>query len=261
MKLLIAHKYKRQINKILCDAFESYSVNKLYEKQIVNDIWLLTMQYELLDGENNICDIIRTYKLPPIMIRRLITLYRNNTHECPLKNILFVLSIYQRLTEDIIIDNADILCWFTTSKYQKITEYLLTKYEKYIDFRTLSANENINDDIIRKYRSSLSWFLLSVDYKFSIPMAKDFEDYIHWNSLLNGRKHNDKFITKFKHKFNWDLSSPDLSNKQIKKHRDKVKWNKLLYKKQKYVNWVDVLLDETTTPKIKHKYKSHWYIK
>ena len=97
------------------------------------------------------------------------------------------------------IGNFDIN-WVYISKYQKLSEEFIEKYNDKVDWSRISSNQKLSEEFIEKYYDKVDWWNISKYQTLSEEFIEKYIDKSNWFWISNYQKLSKEFIEKHKNK-------------------------------------------------------------
>ena len=161
--------------------------------------------------------------------------------------------IYNLLkTKDINFKNTNNSNWYKISKYQKLSEEFIEKFQDKVNWVQISGCLKLSEQFIEKFQDNVDWFLISEFQKLSEEFIEKFQDKVNWNLISACQKLSENFIEKFQDKVDWELIAvyQKLSEQFIENFQNKVYWIRIsqyqklsenfIEKFQDNVDWEDI---------------------
>ena len=92
--------------------------------------------------------------------------------------------IKEELPENFIDDFFYKLKPFCLERNQKLTRYLILKYQNALNWQLMSAYQELEEDIIELKYKEVNWYFISEKQKLSINFIKKWQNYLDYFSLL-----------------------------------------------------------------------------
>lgn len=92
--------------------------------------------------------------------------------------------IKEELPENFIDDFFYKLKPFCLERNQKLTRYLILKYQNALNWQLMSAYQELDEDIIELKYKEVNWYFISENQKLSINFIKKWQNYLDYFSLL-----------------------------------------------------------------------------
>ena len=92
--------------------------------------------------------------------------------------------IEDKLPENFIDEFFYKLKPFCLERNQKLTRYLILKYQNALNWQLMSAYQELDEDIIELKYKEVNWYFISEKQKLSTNFIKKWQNYLDYFSLL-----------------------------------------------------------------------------
>ena len=114
----------------------------------------------------------------------------------------YYISIYQKLSEELIDKYNNKVNWFCISEYQKLSEEFIDKYSNKVYWEYISNYQILSEEFIDKYSNKVNWFCISKYQKLSEEFIEKHYDKVDWDIISRYQKLSKEFRQKYCNKIN-----------------------------------------------------------
>jgi hypothetical protein len=114
--------------------------------------------------------------------------------------------------------------WKEISKYQKLNEDFIKKYEDRVIWHYISGHQILSEKLIEKYKDRVNWVCISMFQKLSEKFIYKYRDRVYWDLISEYQILSEELIEKYKDRVDWYFISKyqELSNSFIYRYRDRI---------------------------------------
>lgn len=109
---------------------------------------------------------------------------------------------HPNLPEDFIDEYFYYLKPFGLERNQKLTIYLLVKYQKNLNWQIMSKTQDLPEELMEKYKKYLNWNYISEYQNLSIHFLKKYSKYLNWEKLCNNKNLTTQLLFMIKKYYN-----------------------------------------------------------
>lgn len=96
--------------------------------------------------------------------------------------------IMDELPENFIDEFFYKLKPYCLERNQKLTRYLILKYQNALNWQLMSAYQELDEDIIKLKYKEVNWYFISERQQLSINFMIKWQNYVNYNALLKNPK-------------------------------------------------------------------------
>jgi len=94
--------------------------------------------------------------------------------------------------------DIDHIKWEDISRYWKLEESFIRKFEHNVDWFYISIHQKLSEDFIREFKDKVNWCWISKHQKLSGKFIKEFQNKVAWIYISNYQNLSKKIIKEFK---------------------------------------------------------------
>ena len=94
--------------------------------------------------------------------------------------------------------------WFIISQYQKLSENFIREFSNKVDWNWISRYQKLSEDFIKEFQDKVNWFNISWYQELSENFIREFQDKVNWGEISERQELSKDFIEEFKDKIDFD---------------------------------------------------------
>lgn len=108
-----------------------------------------------------------------------------------------VISMDERLSEDIIREFQDKVDWYCISQYQVLSEDFIREFQDKVDWTYISHFQVLSEDFIREFQDKVNWEEISENQELSLEFIHEFKDKLDMGIMKEKQEQMLDYFMKF----------------------------------------------------------------